>query len=613
MKNIKKLLISLSVAVASIGASLLLTQNKPVEVEASRATKVTGMYERVRDISRIEDGDEVIICINTYEMLSYFGGNPASAVFTTGGLYFASDKIIVGLENSEATVFTVGYNESTHLYTFRGSMEMTSNSPYDVLLAHVPYNTSTDFNAIGYFTGDRFGAYKYSSSKLNDTKCQWKLSYSTDEDNNILLTNNYTSDCARSYSIYRKANSKDFYGNYNNLSFRNYFIGDDLKLDGYSVHVADGIVSADEWDYDYEEIKDLLYFVGDGKAKSGVTSYELKLRGLPNYFQTFEIEINEPTSNPGYKYTYVTPGMLKDYRGTYLAIEQEEGNHFFNAKNPIYEVEESNSTATTITDGVISITNHAMIDQGLIIDKKFLNNRWVYVAKTSEIFPRYYSNKYYTEYPSYPYNERFITLTDELTEANVLTIKENPNGGMTFGFVPSYDDTEFYGFSYDTYDKNFYFETSDYTQNARLYKIDKTEDYDDQLARFIEKFEDETQYCDETGESRRIFDNGWSKIEHEFNMLGEDVKGYLASLTYTHNAETPGTAKYVVDKYDFIISKYDDLNDFMDRRGANTLQNTYTTPNTFAFDTSLVLPIVVIALLSFATIGGAILVYKRKH
>lgn len=111
MKKFRNLLLATSLL---LGAGLFALTTKsgenPEAVDASRKYHTTGMYEKVVDINRLEDGDKVIIVIWGNQVLSYFGGNPAYAMFPTDGVYRSSDGSLIGLEDSPATEFTLSYD-----------------------------------------------------------------------------------------------------------------------------------------------------------------------------------------------------------------------------------------------------------------------------------------------------------------------------------------------------------------------------------------------------------------------------------------------------------------------------------------------------------------------
>ena len=609
MKKVRGLLLSITLLSGFGIFGLFNNQNEDIRIaEASRATHTTGFYEKVNDISRLEDGDKVLIGIYNSQFLAYFGGNPASGIFVSDGVYFSYDYQLVGVEDSSLTEFTLGYNSSTNQYTFRGSMEMTSSKTYDVLIAYNPDDYNTGFDAIGSFTGDSFGAYVYNNSNLNSPKTHWTLTNSGKEGENINLTNCYNSGCSRDYAIYRKAVSKSFYGNDYHLTYRNYYYNEKLNPHGFYVEVMDNLYS-DYIQLYYQDNANMFYFVGNGLAQNGVTVYSIKLHGLNDIF-TFEV--NEPMANPNYYYEYVTPTMLKDYRGTYLAVAQEEGTRYYNGRNPEYIWNKENSTEVTIDHELIANDSYFTMEQGIIIDRVEIDGKMEYVAKTKDIFPMYYNNPYYEEFNI---EREFIELTDTYSKSNIITIKENPNGGMTFGFTSKYD--EFFGFSYDTWQSNFFFETQDNYQNARLYKINKTDYFDSGIASFISVFEQQTENCDPTGNSRTVFEYQWGIIEMEFNSLVVDAKGYLANLTYTHNGEQAHTIEDIIDRYDFILSKYPDLNDFIGRKEANTWVDSANTNHVRLSaikndNTAIVITIITIAVLStsFVTL---VAVKKKKR
>ena len=559
MKKIRNLLLSITLLGAAGAFALLNNQHEDVKVvEASKTHHITGIYERVNDFYRIQDGDHVIICIYNSECFSNFEGNPASAQFKSEGAYFSSDCKLLGLDGSAATEFEVAYHEDGSYFTFRGTMELDTPNEYDVLLA---YNEAGCGPSIGSFTGDKFGTIMYSEDHLNDTRSHWKISNSENDRENILLKNVNNPDCARSYSIYRKA-AKSFSENSDNIKYPNYYVGDGLILDGFYIDVTALGPGGEDLRLEYNDNAHMFYTTDSTTAVEGKTEYKLKLHGLPD--QSFTFEINSVQPNPYFHYDYLEPDQLKDYRGTYLAVEQEEGNHYFNGRYPVNE--DYNSTQCYINDGVINNASRYMYDNAIIIDKVEIDGKLEYVAKTMDLSPKYYNNPYYDGSEDYV---QFIELTEEVSASNIIHIKENKNGGMTFGFQDKWDN--FFGFSYSMYGNAFFFETEDRLQNARLYKINSNHYFDEEIEEFIQEFENRTELCDPTGHSRNIFDTQWEYIKSKFNTFSADVKGYIANMTYTHNKETAHTIQDIVDRYDYIITKYTDLEDFIGRKEIHTL------------------------------------------
>ena len=117
MKKVHKILIR-SLIATSIGLSLfgVINQaNKSYELaSANLHNHITGFYEKITDISTIEDGDIVLIVIYNNQALSRFGGNPASAMFESNNTYFTNDYMYVGVDDSIVTEFTVSLSNNQY-------------------------------------------------------------------------------------------------------------------------------------------------------------------------------------------------------------------------------------------------------------------------------------------------------------------------------------------------------------------------------------------------------------------------------------------------------------------------------------------------------------------
>ena len=74
-----------------------------------------------------------------------------------------------------------------------------------------------------------------------------------------------------------------------------------------------------------------------------------------------------------------------------------------------------------------------------------------------------------------------------------------------------------------------------------------------------------TNVCDGTGLSDRITNDSWNTLGNTFNALPVMVQGFLANVTYTHNQEEPNSIEDLIDRYDYIVSKYPNHSDFMQR------------------------------------------------
>lgn len=219
MKKIHKVLIP-SLIATSIGLSLFGVINQASKsyelASANLHNHITGFYEKITDISTIEDGEVIVIAIYNNELFTYFGGNPAYPCFRSENSYFSNDFVYVGADNSPGTEFTV-HIQNNDEYIFRASMEFayTDNPVSDCLLAYESRDNGTDFNGVGYFKDNGFGAISYSSSNMNKAIAHWHLSYNTNTESseNITMTNVSNSGCSKSYAFYRKHNIQYSYSN----------------------------------------------------------------------------------------------------------------------------------------------------------------------------------------------------------------------------------------------------------------------------------------------------------------------------------------------------------------------------------------------------------------
>ena len=524
-----------------------------------------GFFERVTSIDQIEDGDQLLLS-RYHQVLNGFSGNPAYYYFKDDGdLHFTKDRKILGIDDGDYALFTVK-THSNDEYTFRSTMQVGLKGPFDVLLGFNNTN-STGFDNVGSFDPP-FGVYKYSNSMLNDSRTHWTLKAYNYEYNNIQLRSCSNKDYAYSFDIYRLSTSKYFDGQYE-LDLDTYYYNDDICLDGYYVNIYDDIYSDRDYRLNYSTDPGMFY-MKDSKAKAGVTEYTVYIHGVE---EGITVHVDEITSNPGYWFEYLEPTQgTKDYRGSYLLVETEEGGHFYNGRYPSYHYSTCNSSDATISNGRISVQNTFTLEQVIILDKVQIDglDGWHYVAKNKApgFDFRYYNNPYYNEQMGYYDHNEFIEVSDEYSEEDIVYVRENGNGGLQLAFKNKYD--QYYEFSYDNSHENFFFETRDDYQNARLFKLSKTEEQQlVDFGSFISKFNSVIE-CDQTGESRYVFEDQWGQVKSEFNILNEDAKGYLANLTYTPTKEVSGSLKDIINKYDVLISRYNDLDDFMDRRSVTT-------------------------------------------
>ena len=131
---------------------------------------------------------------------------------------------------------------------------------------------------------------------------------------------------------------------------------------------------------------------------------------------------------------------------------------------------------------------------------------------------------------------------------------------------------------------------------------------------FISYFEQQTEVCsaDQMEHKDKISDELWNNIKNEFLKLSCDAQGIFASTTYTHGTEELHTKENVVDRYDYILDKYN-KEDFMLRKLANTYSSNYSNNavTIFGVEDSTSILVIVVAI-SCVTATMALLILKKK-
>ena len=584
----------------------------------------TGFYEKISHLSDLENGDKILLVnVSNRHIFSHFGGNPAYDGYADSvGDYFTDDNRYIGLSDSIACELSLikANDGSSDYYHFRGTMTMDWSGVFDVVLAYCPENHS-EFSSIGQFTGDKFGAKKYNTDNLQDEKTRWTVSDDGGSGNNFRLTNRANGNLTRYFAIYRKCGIEISYGcDYYSCDYQNYYVGDTLNLHGLTFNVYDNHIG-ETFKYKYEN-NSALFYLDDYTVAPNTTEYYLKIVGLPT--RSFEFGINEPIESENYYYSNSNITALKDYRGTYLLAtelsNQTSNNYYLPARYVTYGRYDIQNVNTCYMDhGNIPVSQHILLDEAITIERIKYEGEYHYVAKNKD--DKYFNNREYENTQLDWSDIEFIDFTDTISPSNFIEIKEI-NNNLTFLFKSIYDDE--ITLRFDNNYKTMYFDTmpesGDRFKDVYLYKLSTTHDVAYDITSFMDKFYKATQNCDATGAAQTVFSHHWEELESTFNLLSADAKGYFANLTYTHNTEAYNTPEDVVDRYDFLISKYsDELWDFMGRKSVNTYQNFFINSNNtgiiienFDISTSLVV-ILTIAIISSGSVFVFLLRKKRHH
>ena len=152
-----------------------------------------------------------------------------------------------------------------------------------------------------------------------------------------------------------------------------------------------------------------------------------------------------------------------------------------------------------------------------------------------------------------------------------------------------------------------------------LFKKEFSSDESIELETYRSSFFSNTNVCRNDGTTvLATLVSNWSTLASSFTNLSTDSQGYLACLTYIHNDEVALSLNDLVDRYDYIVSKYsgDGCTDFMNRSAANTLQNNVQSINNITLDNNMgvnVTVILTIVSMSLLSISGFIVMRKRRH
>ena len=324
-----------------------------------------------------------------------------------------------------------------------------------------------------------------------------------------------------------------------------------------------------------------------------------------------EVEIIEDTSQ--YIYFNEIKAERGDYRGTYLVVYQSGTDVAQLRSDDTYAIEYEKDSA----DGAINSSMHSkiMIHRYYIVHHRIsgVAYSFLYAANTNKYLIRN-GNEY-----------AFTSNANDLTAASAVTLDSNFNIHVGDGIM--------------------YFSNSDFhfgdnpsmDSRAKLYKrvVDFTEFNTENTQRyttFVNHFAAlSSEGCDVSGDtSTSLTTNDWNNtLATEFNNIiddfnGYDFQGYLANMTYTHNAEKgTNSIKDLIDRYDYILTKYESIkgfDDFMDRKYSSAYQENYVAPETnnsiFAFseeeNQSMTMIVLVISAISTATLMALLIIKKKR-
>lgn len=202
---------------------------------------------------------------------------------------------------------------------------------------------------------------------------------------------------------------------------------------------------------------------------------------------------------------------------------------------------------------------------------------------------------------------------DLLTLVNISNV-DPTNSAITLGV----DASIYIGGSKLVYNSDREFISTDNSGDcSRVQLFKKVTSFSSEASSFTTSFNSFTGgVCDLSGGTNiSDLEAGWANQKAAFDNLSADAQGYLANLTYYHNEEVAGSDEDIVDRYEYIVNKYE-LDEFMNRREAQTFIGQSFVNDilpTFS-DVNNDLTIIIVVAISFTGLTATgVLIFKKRR
>ena len=637
-------MITLSKIITTIMATTLLSSPLIDTNNSSNITRTTNsnqnLFLRIDDISDLNAGDKVIISNQYGDILDHFGGNPTYLVSRNyGGASGLGDKYFITDSLSNYQVLNV--DKVGDYFTFQ--FTYTYSYYWDRVVCGGKYfcyrqSDGTWGNDKVYLYGDL-----YFTDNKNSEYAQWKFSPNANGNGFFNMMRSGEND--GTFITYQSGTTRDRFwygGNGNNYGVRLYkyidlddyqkifntndiadpnrtiyYQGEDVDLTGleFNLYLLDK-------DYVIDDTTDLaseaLYTIhskyenensfyssveveGSGDTARGVFTY----LGL-NYRVFIQI-IQE--SSESYQYQLINYSM-SDYRGTYYfgsvldSHPYDEYGEEDESKYTVFILKGTESDIGGIVGDLSMNINTEIIDvpksgaSTNVLRSKFVVKR----VEVNGVSNTYLCNTVSGFYLSYDNNNELCYVEEnDLTSKEVFCVINNK---------PVLNSNMFIIFDGST------FSVSSNDSNAiSMFKLMPQSSFYEDLDDFTKLFFEKIQ-CVSTG-SVDFTTSDWLETKTSFDALSVDIQGYLANLIYVHNGEEPESAGDMVDRYDYILSKYPDTYvDYMNRKEAayanyyNNYSNNVLSTLSLQENSYLVIVIITACLAMFVP---ALFLFKKKR
>ncbi len=370
------------------------------------------------------------------------------------------------------------------------------------------------------------------------------------------------------------------------------------KYDAYGL-VVDALYSSDATTISYSGFTNLdtkgFTFstpIGQTLDKAGKIKIELSLNQNGYIHSTsYTITVTDDDYTPT-RYTKITNSNVpSDWRGTYLFVYEngQDSVMFDSSLSEDKLFNGGNSYNVTVEDDAIVGTMN--IDAGAVkVHRAFDNDGHPYAISIAS--GRYIQGDNYGAYTRSTPNEDTVakfSYGEDVKIANAL-FKYN-SGADRFNLT----DGRY----------NFY-------NTISLFKLDESSV---DMSSFVSDFDNATKaVCAADGSTDLgTLTSTWSSLSELFKNQSVDVQGILANTTYVHDGEVKGSLKDIVDRYDYIVNKYD-LEDFMDRKEAGSFVAHASSSNALSQEANhSAAPIVAVGSIFFVASSGFLFFLKRKN
>ena len=624
--------VSILLALGSIGAVAISSSNKENQANADYVTpRYSGLYERIDDPSTIKPGDKVILGTKAGRVFDGIGGNPAYAQANYDGVqmfapyvegqdYWTEDRTkFMYLDNKDAVELTVekGYIDNPNWFSFKGSFWAGQHNDY------LGENNEDNNYATGYYSEIAYFLSDFGMRPVKDAKSTWELTFESEakvmkmrkvlyDDGTSFLC--YDHRGARHHfcfgddpctNLYRKLNDEDYdRGGVTPAPTVEpnktvYHKGDTIDYDGLVVTFR--IFGANDTykDYDLQYNSETARFFSTPATVDINTTIPVRIFDRIGYV----IDITITTDASGYQYNLVN-SFPADIRGTYL-LSLTNGRVLNGSHETGYKNNYTDKGDDIIISGVLS-ADEEKLDESIvrIVRTKIGNNYYYhainYLGKYLCVSNESETNGGYTDY--------YVGYADDPSVENAVTITTNSFkiGNYYLADSNAMPSSKWICFIVDNYDGIRYFKLSNSTSHIVS-----------QVNEFITLFERETSVCENADEEdiEKIDDALWGRIKAKYEELSCDAQGIFTNTTYTHGAEALETKENVVDRYDYILDKYN-KEDFMLRRLVNTFESHFeqnSLLSSLTNEDNIVLSIVIAICVTTISTALVIIIKRRKQ